>query len=102
MTWPAVLALAIGSWALKAIGPVLAGGRELPPRVAAVVALLPPALLAALVALQTLSDGRAILIDARLPAVAVAGLALWRCAPFLAVIVIGTATAAGLRALGVP
>lgn len=102
MTWPAVIALAIGSWALKAIGPVLAGGREMPPRVAAVVALLPPALLAALVALQTLSDGRAILIDARLPAVVVAGIALWRGAPFLAVIVIGTVTAAGLRALGMP
>lgn len=102
MTWPAVIALAVGSWAMKAVGPVLAGGRQMPPRVAAVVALLPPALLAALVALQTLSGGRAIVVDARLPAVLVAGVALWRGASFLVVIVIGTATAAGLRALGMP
>lgn len=102
MTWPAVVVLALGSWALKGVGPVLAGGREMPPRLGALVALLPPALLAALVAINTLSEGRAIVLDARLPALAVAGLALWRGAPFLAVILIGTATAAGLRALGLP
>lgn len=102
MTWGAVVALAAGSWALKAVGPVLAGGRQLPPRLAVVVSLLPPTLLAALVAIQTLADGRAIVVDARLPAVLVAAVAMWRGAPFIAVVVLGTATAAGLRALGVP
>lgn len=102
MTWTAVIVLAAGSWALKAIGPVLAGGRTLPPRLDTIVALLPPALLAALVALQTLTVERAIVVDARLPAILVAGVALWRGAPFLVVVLLGTLTAAGLRALGVP
>lgn len=99
MTWGAVLALAGGTFLLKAVGPLLIGGRELPPRIAAVVALLPPALLAALVATQTVTTGTALVVDARLAGVAVAVLAVWRGLPFLAVVALGTATAALVRLL---
>jgi uncharacterized membrane protein len=102
MTWSALLVLAAGTWVLKAAGPVLLAGRSLPPRVGSVVALLPPALLAALVAVQSVGDGQALLVDARLGGVAAAALAVWRGAPFLVVIAVGTATAAGLRLLGFP
>ena len=97
MTWTALLVLAVGTWLLKAVGPVLAGGRALPPRVDSVVSLLPPALLAALVAVQTLGDGQALAVDARLAGVAVAGLAVALRAPFVVVVVAGAATAALLR-----
>ena len=60
--WAAILAVALASAAFKAAGPVLVGGRELPPRVSAVIAVLAPALLAALVVMQTLGgDGRLVL-----------------------------------------
>ena len=102
MTWAAVAALAAGTWLLKGVGPIAAGGRRLPPRSAVLLGLLPPALLAALVALQTVTDGSALTVDARLPAVAAAGLAVWRGAPFIVVVAVGTLTAALLRRAGRP
>src|SRR5215216_3100727 len=47
--WITIVAVALASAAIKAAGPMLVGGRDLPPRAAAIVALLAPALLAALV-----------------------------------------------------
>ena len=102
MTWTALLVLAAGTYAAKAVGPLLLGDRELPPRADTVVALLPAALLAALVATQTVTDGTELVLDARLGGVAAAAVAVWRGAPFIVVIAVGTLTAAGLRALGVP
>jgi branched-subunit amino acid transport protein len=100
VSWPAIAALALGTYLLRAIGPVLVGGRRLPPRLAEVFALLPAALLAALVVVQALGGNGGLALDARLVGVAAAGLAVWLRAPFLAVIVVGAATAALLRAAG--
>ncbi|MPZ87784.1 MAG: AzlD domain-containing protein [Nitriliruptorales bacterium] len=102
MTWGMVLALAVGTLALKAVGPLLAGGRALPPRAAAAFALLPAALLAALVATQTFGDGQALTLDARAAGVGVAAVAAWRRAPFIVVVILGAVTAATLRMLGLP
>lgn len=102
MTWPAVAALAVGTWLLKGVGPLTAGGRRLPPAVERLVGLLPPALLAALIVMQTLSSDGGVELDARVPAVALAGVAAWRGAPFAVVIVVGTLTAALLRLAGMP
>lgn len=102
MSWAAVLALAGGTYVLKAIGPFLAGGRALPPRLALVVGLLPAALLAALVAVQTVGAGQGVVLDARLAGLAAGGLAVWRRAPFALVVVAGMAATALLRALGLP
>lgn len=99
MTWTVVVLLAAGTWLLKAVGPVFVGGRELPPRVAAATGLLPPALLAALVVTGTLADGASLVLDARLAGVVVAGVAIWRGAPFLVVVGAATVTAALVRAL---
>lgn len=101
MSWLAIAVLAVGTYLLKAVGPLVVGGRTLPPRVDALLALLPPALLAALVAVQTLGGTGGIAFDARVAGVAVAAVAVWRRAPFLVVIVAGTVTAALLRAAGV-
>jgi branched-subunit amino acid transport protein len=70
------------------------------PRVRRVAALMPVALLAALVALQTVTDGRALVLDARLPGVLVAVVAQWRRAPFAVVVLSACATTAAVRAIG--
>jgi branched-subunit amino acid transport protein len=100
VTWPAILALAAASYALKAVGAVLVGDREIRAPVRALLDLAPVPLLAALILTQTLSTAGAYAIDARLPALGVAGLLVWRRAPFLVVVLAAAATAALLRAAG--
>lgn len=51
--WAVVVWLIVTTAVIRASGPVALGGRELPGRVTAVVALLAPALLAALVITET-------------------------------------------------
>jgi branched-subunit amino acid transport protein len=99
VSWAALLILAAGGYALKAAGPLLLGDREPSPRVAQLLALLAVPLLAALIVVQTLSDGDGVTIDARVPALAVAGVCVWRRAPFLVTVLAAAAVAAGLRAL---
>jgi branched-subunit amino acid transport protein len=98
--WLVVLAVGLATVAIKAAGPVLLGGRALPARAAAVIALLAPALLAALVAINTFGAERALTVDARLAGVAAAGVAIWRRAPLLLVVVLAAAVTALVRAAG--
>jgi branched-subunit amino acid transport protein len=100
MTWSAVLALAAGTYALKAAGPLFLGGRAIPPLVRQALTLAAVALLGALVAVSTLADGRSLDADARLAGVVAGGVALVFRAPFAVVVVVAAAVAAGLRALG--
>ena len=67
--WLTIGVLAVATAAIRASGPLLIGGRELPGRLQGVVALLASALLAALVVVQTVGapGGGAIELDARLP-----------------------------------
>ena len=67
------------------------------PRVRRVAALLPIALLAALTAIQTLSTGARLVVDARLAGVAAGAVALLLRAPFIVVVAVAAATAALLR-----
>jgi branched-subunit amino acid transport protein len=99
MTWAALLALSAISYALKASGPVLAGGRRLGPQVRQTLDLVAVPLLAALILVQTVGDGHRLVLDARVPALAVAAALVWRRAPFLVVVLAAAATAALLRAL---
>lgn len=95
--WLAVLATGAVTIALKGAGPLLLGGRPLPPRLDGVLRLLAPALLAAFVATQTLVAGTSLVVDARLAGVAVAGLLVWRRVPLLVVVVAAAATTALVR-----
>ncbi len=96
--WTAVLVAAIICVALKTLGYLIPQRFLDAPRPARIADLLTVALLSALVAVQTLGDGQAIVVDARIPAVLVAaGLLLLR-APFL-VVVIAAALVAGLLRL---
>lgn len=101
-TWLVVLAVGIGTIAIKASGPVLLGGRPLPDRVQGVVALLAPALLAALVATNTFGEGQRLVLDARLLGVAIAAIALALRAPILIVVIVAAASAAVARLAGIP
>jgi branched-subunit amino acid transport protein len=99
MSWTLLLALGAVSYALKAVGPLLADGRELGPPVRRALDLVAVPLLAALILVQTLGDGHRLEIDARVPALAVAAVLVWRRAPFLVVVLAAAGTAALLRAL---
>jgi branched-subunit amino acid transport protein len=96
----ALLLLAVGTYALKAVGPVAAAGRELPASLTRAADLLPAALLAALVATETVGRAGTLTLDARLVGVAAAALAVWRGAPFGLVVVVGAGVTALVRALG--
>ncbi|MDR0783649.1 MAG: AzlD domain-containing protein [Propionibacteriaceae bacterium] len=69
------------------------------PKIAPIVALVSVALLAGLVAQQTFDGGGRLVIDARLAALAVAAIALWRRAPFILVVILAALTAALVRLL---
>jgi branched chain amino acid efflux pump len=92
-----VAGVGLATMAIKAGGPVLLGGRPLPERVASVVRLLAPAVLAALVVTATFGDGRSLVLDARLAGVAAAAVAFRLKAPVLAVIVVAAVTTALVR-----
>ena len=98
-TWLVVGLVGAGTVAIKAIGPVLLGGRPLPERLSSVIELLAPALLGALVAVQTFGNGQALAVDERVLGVAVAAIAIWRKAPLLLVVILATITTALARAL---
>lgn len=98
--WLLVLLTGVSAMALKAAGPVLLGGRELPAGATSVVALLAPSLLAALIATATFAGDRRLEIDERALGLAAAALALAFRAPVLAVVVIAATVTALARALG--
>ena len=96
--WAAILATALGCYALKLVGlsvPQRALAHPLAQRVAA---LIPVGLLAALIAVQVLGEGQRLVVDARLAALGVAVVLLVLRAPFL-VVVFGAAAAAALLRL---
>lgn len=99
MSWAAILALAAGTYALKAAGPALLGGRPLPARLEGVVSLLPAAVFAALVMVDTFAEGGHLTVDARAAGVGAAAVAAWRDAPFLVVVGVAMAVTALVRAL---
>ena len=99
MSWAALLALGAGAYALKVVGLVVLGPRASAGAALRLTALLPAALLPALVAVQTFGDGRSLVLDARVAGVAIGAFAVWRAAPFAVVVVLAAATTALLRAL---
>jgi hypothetical protein len=100
--WPLVLVASFAVFALKLAGQLAPRHWLERPDVARYAALLTAGLLAALVAVQTVGAGAGIRLDARIPAIAVAALLLWRRMPFIVVVLAAALTAAGLRALGLP
>jgi branched-subunit amino acid transport protein len=99
MTWGLVLWLAAAAYGFKVLGLVVIGSRRLPAALERCLALVPAALLSALVVQNTLTTGQDLVLDARAPGVAVAALLAWRRAPFIVVVLAASATTALIRQL---
>lgn len=99
--WLIVGAVGLGTMALKAAGPLILGARPLPERAGRVVALLAPALLAALVATSAVASGQQLVADARLIGLGVGVLAIALRAPILAVVLAAAAATALARLAGI-
>ena len=98
--WITIGLLAIFSVAIRASGPLAVGGRQLGPEAASVIGLLAPALLAALIVVETVGGEDGLDPDARIAGVAAAGLILtWRRSAMLAAIAVAALVTAGIRAV---
>ena len=97
--WIVVAAVGAATVVIKAAAPVFLGGRPLRPRVQAVVRLLAPAVLAALVATGVVAIGQDLILDARLVGLAGAVVALVLRAPLLVVVLAAAAATAIVRLL---
>lgn len=98
--WPTILIASGAAYALKLIGYVVPQRWLDTPTSRRVTGLIPVALLSALIGIWTLVDGQTIGIDARVPGVIAAFIALLLRAPFLVVIITAAAVTGLVRALG--
>ena len=100
-TWVTVLVGCALAYLTKLAGYLVPAHRLSGPRLSRVTTLLPVALLTGLVVVQAFATTqRGLTLDARAAGLAVAVMALLLRAPFLVVVVLAAATAAGLRYLG--
>lgn len=97
MAWTLIILLTIGAYAFKVTGLVILGGRTLPPIFERCLALIPAAVVTALVMKDTFTQGQELVLDARALGIAVAVIAAWRKAPLIVVIVLGAAVTALVR-----
>ena len=98
--WHIILIASIAVFALKLAGYLVPASLLERPTPARVANLLTVALLAALTVTQTLERAGGVEVDARVPAVIVAGVLLWLRAPFIVVVVAAALVAALIRLLG--
>ena len=92
--WIVVIVVGSLTMVFKAAGPLFLGKRRLPARAQSVVELVAPVMLTALVVTQTLGGDEKIVVDARIPGVAAAAVAIWRGAPiFVAMLAAALVTA---------
>jgi branched-subunit amino acid transport protein len=95
--WLVIAVVGMATMLFKASGPVLLGGRSLPPRVAVLVEVLAPAMLAALVVTQTVGGDRELVLDVRFVGVAAGGVAVALRAPLVVVMATAAVVAAAIR-----
>jgi hypothetical protein len=100
VSWWALLGLGGAAYAFKATGLVVIGARAVEGRMLRLAALLPAALLPALVVVNTFAGDRRLVLDARAVGLAVAVVATWRRAPFVVVVTAAALSTALVRAVG--
>jgi branched-subunit amino acid transport protein len=98
--WATIILIALATIVIKSSGPVLLGGRRLPGWAGRVIALLAPALLAALVVADTFGKDQQLSVDERAVGLAAACAALLARLPLIAVVIIAAGVTAGVRAMG--
>jgi len=100
--WWWILVACVVAYLTKLLGYLVPRKWLTNPRVARLAGTLTIGLLASLTVANTLASGAQLAVDARLGALVAAAIALWLKAPFLVVVIVGAAAAAGLRLLGFP
>ncbi|MBL1100399.1 AzlD domain-containing protein [Streptomyces coffeae] len=98
-TWIAIGVTAAGCYLAKLLGLSVPAGALERPLVRRLAALLPVALLTALTAQQTFTDGQHLVLDARAAGLGAAALALILRAPFLVVVAVAVIATAAVRSL---
>jgi branched-subunit amino acid transport protein len=97
--WLLIAGCVAGTVLIKAAGPVMLGGRELPPAMIRVVACMAPALLAALVVTAAFADGQSFHVGPESVGVLAGGVLLWRGRSVVLGVLVAVAVTAGLRAV---
>jgi uncharacterized membrane protein len=97
--WVTVLLACLLGYVAKLAGHIVPPSWLAHPTAARISALLPVALLAALVTVQTFTSQGRLVLDARAAGLVAAAVALLLRAPFLVVVIVGAVVAAALRAL---
>lgn len=97
--WVLIAVVGVVTVLFKAAGPVFLGRRSLPPRIQGVVELLAPVMLTTLVVTQTVGGDGELSIDARIPGVAAAALAVWKRVPLIGAMAIAAVVTALVRAV---
>jgi branched-subunit amino acid transport protein len=97
--WITIGGLFVATVAIKAAGPLIVGGRELPSGAYSVIGLLAPALLTALILTDTFARQQELTVDARAAGLACAGIAVALRAPLLVTVLVAAAGAAAVRAI---
>lgn len=98
--WPVVIIASLGCYLAKLAGYLVPKNLLDNPRVSRVTTLIPVAMLAALVMVQTFGAGQGLSVDARAAGVAAGFIALLMRAPFLVVVIVAGIVAAALRHVG--
>jgi hypothetical protein len=94
-----LLACLLG-YAWKLVGYFVPASLLRNPRMSRIAGTMTIGLLASLTLVNAVASGQALALDARIGALAAAGVALLLRAPFLVVVLAGAGAAAGLRLLG--
>lgn len=97
MVLTVLVVLGVGTYGMKAFGPLVLGGRALPARVARLAELLPAPLLAGLVVVSSFVSDGSYVLDARAAGIAAAAVALVARLPFVAVVLAAAGTTALVR-----
>jgi branched-subunit amino acid transport protein len=97
--WVTIAGLTVSTAVIKASGPLLLGGRRMPGAAQRMIALLAPALLAALVVTQTFAREGELTVDARAAGLLAAAIAIVLRASLIATIVVAALATAAIRAI---
>ncbi len=98
-SWAAVVVVGVATIGLKSAGTLILQGRELPARLAGMIELLAPVMLAALVVTNTFGGDHRLVLDPRAAGLAAAAISILVRAPLLVTVIVAAVTAALVRAL---
>jgi branched-subunit amino acid transport protein len=97
--WLLIAGCVVTTFLIKAAGPVVLGGRDLPPVVLRVIACMAPALLAALVVTSAFAEGQRYGAGAEVVGMAAGGVLLWRGRSVVLAVLVAMAVTAAIRAV---